>query len=111
MHFGKAFVGPKPAQTGEQGTGTLCPREQTSESVCDAVIYESTRPLNLRTVSSIPLGHHKIAAVNAALQLACWRLVLVRTGFVLSLLFQECCIALVSGPGYFEAMLETAARC
>ncbi len=32
-------------------------------------------------------------------------------GLVLSLLFQACCIALVSGPGYFEAMLETAPRC
>ncbi len=38
--------GPKPAPTGEQGTGTLCPREQTSENTCDAVLseYESMHP-------------------------------------------------------------------
>ncbi len=34
-----------------ESTGTLCPREQTSEHVCDAVLSEceSTRPLNSRT--------------------------------------------------------------
>ncbi len=31
-------------------------------------------------------------------------------GFVLLLLFRAGCIALVSGPGHFEAMLETAPR-
>ncbi len=51
MHFEKVRGGLKPAKTGEQGNGTLCPREQTSESVCDAVLSEceSTRPLNPRT--------------------------------------------------------------
>ncbi len=56
-HFEK--VGPKPARTGEQSIGTLCPRKQTSESVCDAVLSEceSTRPSNPRTQTS-PQGSH-----------------------------------------------------
>ncbi len=132
--------GPKPAQTGEQGTGMLCPREQTSESLCDAVLSEceSTRPLNPRTATR-PRGefapesvqryhsertlaersvdglrsrierslhhswHHKIAAVKR-------RFPARSPGFVLSLLFRAGCIALVSGPGHFKAMLETVPR-
>ncbi len=44
-------AGPKPAPTVEQGTGTLCPREQTWENTCDAVLSEceSTRRLSPRT--------------------------------------------------------------
>ncbi len=51
IHFEKC-AGTKPAQTGEQGTGTLCPREQTWENACDALQSEceSTRPLKLRTL-------------------------------------------------------------
>ncbi len=39
----KKCAGPKLAPTGEQGTGTLCPREQTSENACDAVLSECVR--------------------------------------------------------------------
>ncbi len=44
-------VGPKRARTGEQSICMLCPRRQTSESICDAVLSEceSTCPLNPRT--------------------------------------------------------------
>ncbi len=52
MHFEKVCGGQsQPKQENRQGTGTLCPQAQTSESVCDAVLSEceSTRPLNPRT--------------------------------------------------------------
>ncbi len=47
MHFTKVH-GPKPARTGEQSIGTLCPQKQTSERVRDLVLSESesTHPLN-----------------------------------------------------------------
>ncbi len=59
-------AGPKPVQTEEQGTGTLCPREQTSESVCDAVLSEceSTHPLNPR-MQPVPCGEFAPGPVPA----------------------------------------------
>ncbi len=50
MHFEKVR-GAKASSNRRTGTGTLCPREQTWENACDAVLSEceSTRPLNPRT--------------------------------------------------------------
>ncbi len=127
MHFEKVRGGQSQPQTGEQGTGTLCPREQTSESVCDAVLSEceSTRPLN--APGSVPA----ISFWTDACRALCWWAWDLESsgvlhpswppqnsgcksyfparspGLVLSLLFRAGCIALVSGPGHFEAMLET----
>ncbi len=51
VHGGKAS-----GRTGEHSFGRLCPRRQTSESVCDTVISEceSTHPLNPQTQTSPP---------------------------------------------------------
>ncbi len=59
-------TGPKPARTGEQSIGTLCPRKQTSETICDAVLSEceSTRPSNPRTQTS-PRGEFAPGSVSA----------------------------------------------
>ncbi len=57
---------PKPARTGEQSIGTLCPRRQTSEIICDAVLSEceSAHPLNPRTQTS-SWGEFALGSVSA----------------------------------------------
>ncbi len=51
MHFEKVCGAKASSNRRTGGTGTLCPREQTSESACDAVLSEceSTYPLNPQT--------------------------------------------------------------
>ncbi len=135
----KMCAAPKPARTGEQSIGTLCPRKQTSETVCDTVLSEceSTLPSNPRTQTS-PRGEFAPGSVSAlsswtdVCKALCWwvwdlelaphpswvprnsgcknrspaRLV----GLALLLLSRADSLSLVSEPGHFEAMLETAPR-
>ncbi len=130
-------VGTKPAQTGEQGTGTLFPREQTWENACDAVLSEceSTRPLNPQTQPvpganllqdlfqqnrpewtladrSVdgPVVSGGVLHLSWAPLNSSWKSCTpaCSLGVVLSLLSRAICIALFLGSVHFEAMLETA---
>ncbi len=72
-------AGPKPARTGEQSIGTLCPRKQTSETVCDAVLSEceSTRPSNPRTQTSprgefAPVSASALSSWTDVCKALCW---------------------------------------
>ncbi len=65
----KRCMGLKPARMGEQSIGTLCPWQQTSETVCDAVLSECESPRGKFTPGSVLA----LKSWTDACQALCWR--------------------------------------